>query len=388
MLPALALAAFVLALVPTIVFLRNISVYLPPRGGALPGGDSPTAKVSVLIPARNEVQSIAAAVESVLSSEGVEVELIVLDDHSTDATADIVRRIAVNDSRLQLAAAPPLPPAWCGKQHACYTLARLSQHPLLLFLDADVRVEPRGIARAIAFMESSKADLVSGVPLQETGTFLEKLLIPLIHFVLLGFLPVRRMRRRPNPSYGAGCGQFFLARREPYLAIGGHSIVRGSLHDGLKLPRGFRAAGFRTDLFDATDVARCRMYRSAAEVWNGLAKNAVEGLGAPAMIVPSTAILGGGQVLPFLLLPIACWTDDWFSAWVCAGSIFAVYFVRAIAAVRFSQSWTGAVLHPLAVGLFLVLQWYALIRWILGSPATWKERAYLRPDQERLESVA
>src|SRR5205807_74198 len=126
------------------------------------------------------------------------------------------------------------------------------------------------------FLEKSGAALVSGIPRQETGTFFERLLIPLIHFILLGFLPMKRMRSTRKPAYAAGCGQLFLARRMAYDAMGGHAIIRSSLHDGLTLPRAFRRAGFQTDLCDATDLATCRMYCGAGEVWHGLAKNATE----------------------------------------------------------------------------------------------------------------
>ena len=196
----------------------------------------------------------------------------------------------------------PLPAGWCGKQFACSLLARAARHPLLVFLDADVRLAPDGLARMAAFLEESKADLVSGIPLQETGTLVEKLVIPLNHFVLLGFLPLARMRRNRHPAYAAGCGQFFLARSNAYEAAGGHAAIRASLHDGITLPRAFRAAGFRTDLCDLTEIATCRMYRTAGDVWRGLAKNATEGLASPGLILPATAILLGGQVLPFVLL--------------------------------------------------------------------------------------
>ena len=155
------------------------------------------------------------------------------------------------------------------------------------------------------FWRQSRADLASGIPLQETGTLVEKLVIPLNHFVLLGFLPLARMRRSRHPAYAAGCGQFFLARRSAYEAAGGHAAIQASLHDGITLPRAFRAAGFRTDLCDLTEIATCRMYRTAGDVWRGLAKNATEGLASPGMILPATAILLGGQVLPLGLLAAA-----------------------------------------------------------------------------------
>ena len=154
-------------------------------------------------------------------------------------------------------------------------------------------------------MERRGAALASGVPRQELGTLSERLLIPLIHFILLGFLPMRAMRRTRWPSMSAGCGQLFIARRDAYEQCGGHAMLRDSLHDGIKLPRVFRQAGLATDLFDATNLATCRMYHTNADTWRGLGKNATEGLAAPGTILPMTALLLGGQVLPFVLLAFA-----------------------------------------------------------------------------------
>jgi hypothetical protein len=217
--------------------------------------------------------------------------------------------------------------------------------------------------------------LTSGVPRQLTGTFLERLLIPLIHFVLLGFLPMIAMRRSLKEKFAAGCGQLFIARRDAYFAAGGHEAIRASLHDGVKLPRAFRRAGFRTDLFDATDLARCRMYQTNAETWRGLGKNATEGLGAPGVLPVMSALLLGGQVLPFLLLAALPWlpanaVQPTLAAALCA------WIPRLIAARRFRQSLLGAMLHPLGVTLLLVIQWQARWRQRAGVPMSWKGRDY------------
>jgi glycosyltransferase involved in cell wall biosynthesis len=326
--------------------------------------------VSVLIPARNEERSIRDSVSAALRSEGVNLEVIVLDDHSEDRTAEIVAEMAEQDPRVRLETAPPLPAGWCGKQHACYALSHLAWNPYLVFLDADVRLAPSGLAQSIAFLERSGAGLVSGFPRQETVTFLERLLLPLIHFVLLGFLPMKRMRRRLHPSYGAGCGQLFVTRREDYDRSGGHAAIRASLHDGISLPRAFRRAGIATDLFDATGVAVCRMYRNAQEVWSGLAKNATEGVASPGKILPVTILLTAGQVLPFVLLVLA---PQELLLWV---AVLAAWLPRWIAVRRFHQPLDGALLHPLGIFVFLAVQWYALGRQLIGRPAGWKGRVY------------
>jgi hypothetical protein len=361
----LLILATVCALIPALLFLRNLRLFAPPPAG----GSRPS--VSVLIPARNEERSIRESVSAALKSEEVDLEVVVLDDHSEDRTAEIVLEMARNDPRVRLATAPPLPGGWCGKQHACSVLARLALHPYLVFVDADVRLAPDGLARSIAFLERSGAGLVSGFPRQETVTFLERLLLPLIHFVLLGFLPMERMRRSLHPSYGAGCGQLFVARREDYDRVGGHAAIRASLHDGIALPRAFRQAGIATDLFDATDVAVCRMYTNAGEVWRGLAKNATEGVAAPGKIVPVTLLLLAGQVLPFLLL----FHTGWLAIPVVL-AVLAAWLPRFLAVRRFRQPADGALLHPLGILVFLAIQWYALGRQLLGRPAGWKGRVY------------
>ncbi len=318
---------------------------------------------------------------SALASEGVDLEVVVLDDGSRDHTAAIVSALAARDPRVRLETAPPLPSGWCGKQHACAALAQLARHPVLVFADADVRLAPDGLARGAAFLnaglEAGGASLVSGFPRQETGTLLERMLIPLMHFVLLGFLPMGRMRRSRHPAYGAGCGQLFFARREDYELAGGHAAIRASLHDGVQLPRAFRRAGLATDLFDATDVASCRMYRDAGEVWRGLGKNAIEGIASPGKLPPITLLLLAGQVLPPVLVVLAfAGMLPAVVLWAAVPGTLAVYLPRLVAARRFRQPLDGALLHPISILVFLAIQWQALGRHLLGRPAAWKGRSY------------
>jgi hypothetical protein len=371
----LASVALILAAIPALVFASNLRLYRSPPDSP---DDGPRPAISVLIPARNEERSIRAALEAALASRGVDVEVVVLDDRSDDGTGAIVRAVARRDPRVRLVMGPEQPAGWCGKQYACWNLASEASHGLLLFLDADVRLHPDGVARLVAFLQGAEADLVSGIPRQETGTLLERLLIPLIHFVLLGFLPMRRMRASRRPSYAAGCGQLFLTRRSSYEKAGGHAAIPATLHDGIQLPRAFRCAGLKTDLCDATGVATCRMYHGAGEVWRGLAKNATEGLGAPQLILPSTLLLLGGQVFPAVLLALA----PWFSSTIIglsAAATLCSYLPRLVGVALFRQSVLGAIMHPVGVLLLVAIQWYALLRLMLGRPSGWKGRTYSRP---------
>ncbi len=365
-------AALLFSGFPCWLYFRNVKRFRIPEATPADARE----KISVLIPARNEEAGIAAALEGVLANEGVELEVIVLDEHSTDRTAEIVAEIAGRDERVRLASAPPLPQGWCGKQHACFQLAQLAKHEVITFLDADVRLGPVALKRMVGFLRSSGASLVSGFPRQETGTVLEKLIVPLIHWLLLCYLPLGRMRQSLLPGLGAGCGQWFLTTAEAYRAVGGHGhpLVRGSLHDGVKLPRAYRINGQKTDVCDAGHDAVCRMYRTNGQVWNGFAKNAREGLGAPGLIWIWTALLTLGHLLPFALLT----RIDPHSPYLSAAISFAVacsLAPRIHAAIRFEQSWIGVLLHPLAVLAILAIQWYATVRAWFGRPVGWKGRA-------------
>ncbi len=377
----LSSAGLLSALIPLAIFARNLGAFrkLPRRTDA-----RPLAPLSVLIPARNEADSIRGAVDSVLSNQGIEFELIVLDDASEDATAEIVTQIARGDARVRLLRAGALPAGWCGKQHACHQLSLAAAHDLLVWIDADVRLRPDALRRIALEMKEAPVSLLSGFPRKTTGTFLESLVIPLIHFILLGYCPVWMMRRSRFPGLGAGCGQMFIASKSDYRHAGGHASIRGSLHDGIALPRAMRRAGFLTAIFDATDVADCRMYPSASATWNGLLKNAAEGLATQRAIVPWTIILLSGQVLPYVLVGWILMTgqyrslDDFHSRALILSLIAASagLIIRFVSAWRFRQRVMIVLLHPVAVLALLIIQWQAAVMRIQRRPASWRGRTY------------
>lgn len=376
MLLALALASLGCAAVSTGLFLINLRHYREPPEAA---ASAALPAISVLIPARDEERAISTAVERVLRSRGVAFEVVVMNDASTDQTAEIVTKLAAGDQRVRLEHAPALPRGWNGKQHACWALAHAARHPVLCFVDADVRLEPDALARMTTFLEQRHAALVSGFPQQITMTPLEWLLLPLIHFVLLGFLPITRMRASTQPGFAAGCGQFLMVRRESYFRAGGHAAIRETMHDGLRLPRLMREHGERTDLADLTTLATCRMYSTASQVWLGLAKNATEGLAAPGRIVPITFLLLLGQILPFALLLFLVFSRVPVSPLVWAtlpAAAVVALLPRLFAVRRFRQPVQSAVLHPVGVTVLLALQWYALIRKLRGGAVSWRNRAY------------
>lgn len=379
----LTTVSLLLAALPALLTILNLKVFLPApeQGGAGRGTayEHLVPQVSVLVPARNEAAAIEPCVRAILANRDVDLEVIVLDDASTDGTDELVRRFAGQDARVRLVHGRPLPSGWCGKQHACAQLAEAATHDTWVFLDTDVLLSPDAVRRCAAFLDASQASLVSGFPRQVTGSFLEWLLLPLIHFVLLGFLPIARSRMDNAPGLAAGCGQLFITRRQDYLRAGGHTAIRASLHDGIKLPRAYRRAGLHTDIFDATDIASCRMYTRSLDVWKGLSKNATEGIGSPSTILPFTILLAGGQMLPWVLVAwgiITGWRG--WPAWAVPVALVAVvlsFLPRLLEAARFRQSFASVLAHPVGIAVFLAIQWVALGRRLLGLQTSWRGRS-------------
>ena len=379
---AAALFILLLTLLPAWMTFRNLGRFhrLAPAPGVAAGGG-----LSVLIPARDEEGGIAGCVESVLAaaagagadvSPGFELEVVVLDDHSTDGTAAEVQRLAGADPRVRLARAPELPEGWNGKQHACWVLAQRADHERLCWIDADVRLAPGTLPRLVAELDRSPAKLVSGFPEQLTTSAGEDLVVPQIAAVLVGYLPMKRMRLSKIPGFGAGCGQWFIADRDAYFQSGGHEAIRASIHDGVALPRAFRRAGHLTDVFDGTGSATCRMYDDFRGTWAGFAKNATEAMASPVAILPWTLLLLGGWVMPWVLLiawAVGLWPVPW---WAAVSPALLALAVNLGITRRFQQGGRAAALRPLGVLTLVAIQWYALARKLAGRKAVWKGRAY------------
>lgn len=375
------LGGAVIAALALVVTLRNLARYR-----AAPAADAiapPLPPVAVCIPARNEEGNIEACVRSVLRGRYPALRVLVYDDQSTDATPAILRRLAAEDPRVRIVPTEALAPGWNGKQWACDRMGRAAADEgceWLLFTDADVRFGPDAVARAVAAAQRSGADLLSTFPRQVTGTLGEAVLVPMIHFILLSYLPIGRMRTTKDPNASAGCGQFLLVRRGAYLAAGGHGAVRDSMHDGIKLPRALRRAGFRTDLFDGTDLASCRMYRGTKAAWRGFAKNAFEGVGSVGLLVLLTGVHLLGHVAPWVYLPLAGARGfpDAAAAGLAGIAVACALVQRGVLARRFGHPPASVVLHPVGVLGMTLIQWHSLYLAATGQRA-WRGRVATTP---------
>lgn len=361
--------------------VRNLRDYALAPPDAVP--PRPEETLFVLIPARDEAENIAECVEGWLRQEGVTLRLLVLDDGSTDGTDQIVEEIAARDSRVGLLRGEPKPPNWAGKVWACRQLgdaASAQGAQWLLFVDADTRARPGLATAALHHAQTTGADMVSTFPYQITGTFPERVALPMLHFLIMTFLPVRMVWESPFPQLVAACGQFELFASEAYQAVGGHAALPASFHDGLQLARRIKASGRSVRLFDASPLLSCHMYAGGRAVWNGFTRNAYEGLGSIGALVTMTllqAVVFLGPFL-FLLYAVTLWLTRGqapFWSGLCALQVSLILLIRLLQARRFGH-YESVLLHPLSIILMVVIQWASFWKTLRKSPVIWKGRSY------------
>jgi hypothetical protein len=355
---ALAAAALSAHAVANLRVLRR-----PPDDGLVCPPTGPP-EVSVLIPARDEAARIGPCVDGVLGAlEGVAAEVLVLDDGSTDATADVVRRRAAEDARVRLLPGRPLPSGWLGKPHACHQLAEVAQGAVLLFVDADVRLQPLAVHATVALLRESELDLVSPYPRQAYDGWLPRLVQPLLQWSWLTFLPLGLAERSPRPSLTAANGQLLACRAEAYRAAGGHAAVRSEVVEDVALARAVKRAGFRATVADGTDLATCRMYDTSAELVEGYTKSLAAAFGSPAGAAATMALLTWLYVLPPVGALVGLARRDRRLAGAGLAGYAAGVAGRLLAARRFGGRPRDALAHPASV---------AALAWLTGR--SWRRR--------------
>jgi cellulose synthase/poly-beta-1,6-N-acetylglucosamine synthase-like glycosyltransferase len=317
-----------------------------------PAGPPPVRRqVTVVLPVRDEEEQVGGCLAAVLAQQGVpDLRVVVVDDGSTDGTADVVRAVA--DPRVRLVAAADPPPGWLGKPHACATgadLAADADDGVLVFLDADVRVFPDAVAGAVAVLDAHGLDLVSPWPRPLTASLAERLVQPLGPWLWITTLPVRLAERSRRPSLTAANGQFLVVRRSAYARAGGHGAVRDEVIEDVALARAVKRSGGRAVPVDGSRLAACRMYDGWPALRAGYAKSLWASVGgSPAAGVAVAAGLTAVWVLPALAALAGSRTGLVGYAAGVAG--------RAVsAAATGSRIWPDSLAHPMSMLLFDVL---------------------------------
>lgn len=327
--------------------------------------------VSLLLPVRDEADGIAPCLRALQAQRGVpRLEILVLDDGGTDGTAEVVGAIAAGDDRVRLITGSPLPPGWLGKPHACAQLGAAAAGDLLVFLDADVLLEPTAVAAAVALRAESGLALLSLMPRQVSVTMGERLVQPLIAWSWLSTLPVRAAERSLRPSTATAIGQFLIIDAATYLASGGHGAVRDRVVDDIELARALKRAGHRAGMAIGAPVASCRMYAGWAELRAGHTKWLWAAFGPGGRTAPAVAMCA----VLLLLGPVPAVAALRGSKVGLAGYLAGVAGRAVVARRTGSRVWPDVLAHPASTAAAAALLADSVRAHHRGT-LTWKGRA-------------
>jgi chlorobactene glucosyltransferase len=340
-------------------------------------------KVSIVVPVRNEEEVVGRCAESLLAQEYPRKEVIFVDGGSTDGTLEVLKSFG---ARLKVLEEPPLPKGWVGKNWACHTASMRAEGELLLFSDGDTIHTPWALASAVSLLGSNGLDMVTLYPRLIMGGFWERLMLPLVGYLIL--LQHRgRLVNRDDRRYFIGIGPFILVRREVYEAVGGHAAVRDRIDEDLRLGQRVKEAGFRLRVLRGDFAVHLRMYEGLGEMWEGWVKNIFPGLdyrlGKVAFAVGLALFY---FALPALLLAagLALWPAAGVNVFLLAGA--ATYSLgTAIMAPYFNQDRAHkalALLLPFAAAVFSAMALYSAYRHLSKKGVVWKGRVY-RPLHDR-----
>jgi len=364
-----------------VVFAINLILNLRSlkRPNPAAGIPQPPPLVSVLIPARNEEENIKKCLESLQRQDYPNFEVLVLDDNSTDSTAEVVAEIAARDSRIQLIKGASLPEEWAGKPFACYQLAQRAQGSWLLFIDADT-VHARHMLRSVlALAIEHNAALLSGFPRQIAETLPEKIAMPLLYFVIMGWMPLWWLQRSPVPRPSLAVGQLLLFPREAYWRIGGHQAVYSRILEDVWLGVETVKHGGRHIAIDLSPVFWTRMYRNVAGMWEGFVKwiYSVAAI-SPVVLV---GLLTAGFF--FYLAPFYWVWNGFFSVmaptewrFIAVFQVAMILSMRGLVDNHFRQSLLSTFLHPIGFSFLFAAGLYGGWRQAVGLGVRWKNRLY------------
>lgn len=361
----LVIGVFAPALLTLLVALWNVSAW--PR--IKPARVASAHPVSVLIPARNEESNIAACLDSVLNQGETVLEILVYDDHSSDATPRIIREYRGRDSRVRLITPAELPQGWCGKNFACAQLAKEATGEWLLFLDADARLARMAVASMVEEAVSRDLTLLSGWPALTLASSWEIVLMPMLNFVVFTLFPAPLSLVRDDESLGLAHGACVLVDRSSYRAIGGHAAVRDEIFEDQRLAHLWRAKGMRGLCLDGQGAVSVRMYSSFAEIWAGFEKNFFPAFRHEAsfwafILLHTLVFLAPVIALPFI------------RAWPVVMAAACVVATRALLALRFRHPLWSVLAHPVAEVILIAIGLSSWWRVKSGKGVVWKGRQY------------
>ncbi len=384
----LALAFYGLILLGALarIVLSEVTIRRTPSLGAQsPAWNSANPpKVSILVPAKDEAANLESCLNSLLSQDYPNLEVLVIDDRSGDDTAVIAERVAARDGRVRVLRVRSLPPGWTGKTHALYVGQYQASGEWLLFVDADATMHPSCIGIALRSAIDEKAGLLSLIPRMDMRSFWERVFQPVAATMLAVFCPVLRANDRKRTDGGFANGQFMLFKRSAYDQIGGHRAVRDKFVEDVNLGRLIKHEQIGLRVAIAPDLLAVRMYASLPQMlkgWSRIFYAVADASGAK--IAAFGAVFTLLSALPYFVLPVvavaAVSGGIGTFGWLLIGCALAQDFIQTLAWGRAYLA-TGTPLRSLAwrwLGIFVMLVVVAkTIRLCLTNKVVWRGTSY------------
>jgi chlorobactene glucosyltransferase len=338
--------------------------------------------VSILIPARNEEENIKKCIDSLIVQDYKNIEILVLDDNSTDNTAEIVKDLAKNYRFLKLIKGEPLKKRWTGKNYACYQLFKKSKGGYLFFTDADTVHEKNSVSSAIACLLKEKLDILSACPRQMMNSFHERMVIGLTNFQLL-IPPLVFLKKSKIPIFGSGIGSLMLAKRKSYTAIGGHKRIKGSCIEDTSISKLFIKMGYKFMIFNGVKVYSTSLYKNFRDIYDGFCRIFMGNFNNNKISVSSIIlVLFIFFLQPFILLAAMFFinfnVDVLFNLNLALLSfqILVILSTRAMAVLKINGKIYDIFLHPISI-FYMIFMDLALIFKKRSEPSiSWKGRLY------------
>jgi len=347
--------------------------------------------VSVLIPARDEAKNIKRCVRSLLKQDYPNIEILVLDDNSSDGTGQIVRQMGKKDSRVRLITGKPLKNGWMGKSYACHQLSKHAGGEYLIFTDADTIHLSSSVSNSVNCLTANNLDAMSVYPTQIMVTIHERMLITFISFAILSFLPLVLIKKSRHPLFCTAIGQFILFKRDVYKKIGGHKSIKKEILDDVKISKQVKRCGYKFMIFDGSGDIYCRMYRNFSGAIKGYSKVIFAAFDFHISIqFVVTVLITILFLLPFILLPLGILVYDLPAIVVnlITLQIAIIFVIRGVLAIRFKSRVLDAFLHPLSMLYIILVSINSILQSKIGAGIYWKGRIYdASSDRDELKLV-
>jgi glycosyltransferase involved in cell wall biosynthesis len=337
-------------------------------------------RLSVLIPARNEQGNIIECLQSIqrclpANQSDKRIEVIILDDRSEDETARLVERFIAKDQRFRFIRGSEPPAGWVGKAYACHQLSMQARGAWYLYVDADARLQEGALETVQQTIAGKPTGFISGFPEQHTGSWLEKLVVPMMGFTIACHLPIRLVSASSDPRFAAAHGGWIAISRATYAAAGGHEANAGQLVDDVALMRAVKRAGHPVVLADVRQQVSMRMYHNASEVWSGYKKNIYAGVGRSGLLLSVVlAFYALLYIVPFMLLLASPLYPALFPS-ALTGYLLGIA-VKAVADRYQGQPWLLALFIPFSIGAVVAIGAASWLSAKSGTGYVWKGRMY------------